>query len=271
MGRITGVRGDTVVREPSVVGDQNGTSAEHAQEILANELVNLAAKTFDTSRPVDEYQSVTSALTLEVLPEYEMDELIEAIVVVANPFTTSAANPGSQNQSNGTVGTQATPAAGTTITSQAVGAGTYTVQWSVQISTATATLANNFGLYNGATLVATSMNSLAVGTYPQPPVTMVLSAGATIAIKAIASETTATYVAQLITTLAQTPGNVAVPNVVTLQLGRRLWNIQMSDSGIVTIDGLGLRLNRNERRVLTQTVAGPLSLELTGHADMSGT
>jgi hypothetical protein len=158
MGRITGVRGDTVVRQSDtdVVGDQSQSSADAANEILVNELVNLASKTFDTSRPVDEYNSVTSATTLEVLPEYEMDELIECIII------------------------------------------------------------NAYGWQGSAT----------TGT----------------------------------------------ANVVTLQLGRRLWYINMSYStgGMVVLNGMNLRLDRSERRIITQTVAGPLSLELMGHADMQG-
>src|SRR5271166_3431456 len=95
MGRITGVRGDTVVRQSdtNVVGDQSQSSADAANEILVNELVNLSSKTFDSSRPVDEYQSATSALTLEVIPEYEMDELIESIVIVASSTAAGPAGP----------------------------------------------------------------------------------------------------------------------------------------------------------------------------------
>lgn len=103
-----------------------------------------------------------------------------------------------------TEGSVTSPAAGATITSQALAAGTYTVSWSVQLSgTLAAADANNFGLYNGATLVATSLNTATAGTYPQPTVTVVIpGGGATLAIKAIALGTVgAVYTAQLTQTL----------------------------------------------------------------------
>jgi hypothetical protein len=264
MGRIVGVRGDTVIREPDVVGDHSGNSEDHAQEILKNELINLAAKTFDASRPVNEYQSVSSATSLEVLPEYEMDELIEAIVVVANPYQTTIATSGT---TTGTTGTN--PAALSIITSQALAAGTYTVAWTAQLGgTPSAADANNFGLYLGTTQVAASLNGIVATTpYPQPTVTIVVPVGGgTVSVKNIAQPGgTPTYTAQL--TITQQ----LIANVVTLQLGRRLWNLSMAPNGIIELDGLALRLNRNERRIATQGPAGPLSLELTGHADMSGT
>jgi hypothetical protein len=49
---------------------------------------------------------------------------------------------------------------------------------------------NNFGLYNGATLLATSVNAGTVGTYPQAAVPVYLGAGATVAVKNIAIGTT---------------------------------------------------------------------------------
>jgi hypothetical protein len=152
MGRITGVRGDTVVREPDLVGDQAQSSADTANELLVNELVNLSSKTFDESRPVDEYQSLAAATAVEVLPEYEMDELIECIIIV-----------------------------------------------STRSDFKTPTL-----------------------------------------------------------------------NTLTLQLGNRTWTFTASEDGLVLINGMRMRLSRHDRRYLTQSVSGPLSLELTGHADMRG-
>lgn len=227
MGRITGVRGDTVIREPDMVDSHPGTSEEHAQEILANELINLAAKTFDTSRPVDEYQSVSSATTLEVLPEYEMDELIESIVVVANPFV------------SGPVPSQpAIPAS--TVAQQNVN--TYPVTVVISAGAITAVVVNGITVGTAAgTYTVPASGSISI-TYSVAP-TWVWSNG----------------------------GGLYVPNVITLQLGRRSWAFSMSGAGFIQLDGLALRLNRNERRVATQVVAGPLSLELTGHADMSGT
>jgi hypothetical protein len=116
-----------------------------------------------------------------------------------------------------TVGSQTSPAAGTTITSQALAAGTYAVSWSVQLSgTVSASDVNNFGLYNGVTLVATSLNSGATSTYSQPNLTVVIpGGGATLAIKAIATATTgAVYNAQLTTTLNGSTTNTTTYNTV---------------------------------------------------------
>lgn len=226
MGRITGVRGDVVVRTPDVVGDKSQSSEDAANELLVNELVNLASKTFDTSRPVDEGNSVTSATTLEVLPEYEMDELIESIVIVANPTTTSPAPVA-----------PAVPA--TTVAAQNVNSYPVTV-----VITAA-----------GATITGVVVNALTVG----------------------AAAGTYTVPAYGFISIAFTGGpptwawtNAGGPNVVTLQLGRRSWAFTMSLSGVVNLTGLKLRLDRSERRIVTQPVAGPLSLELMGHADMQG-
>ena len=64
--------------------------------------------------------------------------------------------------------TGANPAAGTTIASTNLAAGTYSVNWAVQLSGTVLTGdANNFGLYNGSELVATSVNAAEAGSYPQ--------------------------------------------------------------------------------------------------------
>jgi phage tail sheath protein FI len=83
--------------------------------------------------------------------------------------------------------TPANPAAETTIASLNLTAGTYSVNWTVQLSgTAAAGDANNFGLYNGTNLVATSANAGAAGTYPQSQESVTIPAnGATLAIKNI--------------------------------------------------------------------------------------
>jgi hypothetical protein len=234
VGRISTATDDTVVRQPAVVGNQPTTSQDHAQELLQNELVNLAAKVFDESRPVDEYQSVSSALTLEVLPEYEMDELIEAILIIGNAFV---AGPVPSTPNSGSV-------LATGVAQQNVN--TYPVQ--VVIGA------------NGATITNVSVNGITVGT-----------AAGTYTVPAFGA-ISVTYSVATPTWAWTNAGGSYVGNVVTLQLGRRSWVINLGlTGGVYNFNGLKLRLNRNERRVLTQTVAGPLSLELTGHADMSGT
>jgi hypothetical protein len=238
VGRISTATDDTVVRQPAVVGNQPTTSQDHAQEILQNELVNLAAKVFDSSRPVDEYQSVTGATQLEVLPEYEMDELIESITIVANPTQAGPANP-----------VPTTPNSGSVLASGVAQQNTNTYPVSVVIGA------------NGATITNVSVNGITVGT-----------AAGTYTVPAFGAISVTYTVATPTWVWSNASGTPAtIPNVVTLQLGRRLWNFSVSGSGLIHLDGIGLRLNRNERRIVTQPVSGPLSLELTGHADMSGT
>ena len=83
--------------------------------------------------------------------------------------------------------TGANPAAGTTIASTNLAAGTYSVNWAVQLSGTVLTGdANNFGLYNGSELVATSVNAAEAGSYPQSQESVTIpDAGATLAVKNI--------------------------------------------------------------------------------------
>lgn len=108
--------------------------------------------------------------------------------------------------------TSATPGAGTTVTSQALAAGTFLLSWTAVLQTAAAAGdANNFGLYNGATLLATSANAGATGTYPQAGATLYLGASATAAIKNIGAGTTGSvYNASLTVTPLMTGDNKGV-------------------------------------------------------------
>jgi hypothetical protein len=84
--------------------------------------------------------------------------------------------------------TSATPGGGTTVASQALAAGTYMLSWTAQLETAAASGdADNFGLYDGSTLLATSVNAGVIGSYPQAAVSACLGAGATVAVKNIAA------------------------------------------------------------------------------------
>ncbi len=108
-----------------------------------------------------------------------------------------------------TSGTVTTPAAGAVITSQVLGEGTYMVNWTVQLSGTLASPAdlNNFGLYLGATLLATANVPAAAGSYPQLPQTVVVPAGGgTVAIKAIGLATTGAIYTAVLVTAVGTPG-----------------------------------------------------------------
>lgn len=96
------------------------------------------------------------------------------------------------------------PAAGTTILSEPVPAGDWQVQWSVESGGTTGgNENNNYGLYQGATLLLQAENGTTAGQpYPQEAVTIeVPSAGSTIAVKNINVGTVgAIYEAQLVIT-----------------------------------------------------------------------
>lgn len=111
--------------------------------------------------------------------------------------------PPNGGASSTTSGSATSPGAAAVITSQALAAGTYAVQWTVVLSgTLGAGDANNLQLTNGATQVATSLNAGAAGTYGQQSATVVIpSGGATLAVKSIAAATVGgTYAAQLTAT-----------------------------------------------------------------------
>lgn len=101
------------------------------------------------------------------------DARSRALIVVAEP---AGANAPSFNPTPG----QATnPGPFTTIVSQFLPAGTYTANWEVMLrGTLTATDADNFQMFIGGTLIATSNNALNVGTvYAQEPVVFNVPAG----------------------------------------------------------------------------------------------
>jgi hypothetical protein len=76
-------------------------------------------------------------------------------------------------------GSVTSPAASQTILTVNAPPGTYTVPWSVTLAgTLAAADINNFGLYNGNTLVATSVNPDTAGTYVQTPQTFTVTAAA---------------------------------------------------------------------------------------------
>ena len=90
------------------------------------------------------------------------------VVIPAGVASYSAAGPATTT----TGSTTASPTAGLTATSQAVASGTFLLSWTATLQTAAAAGdVNNFGLYNGAVLVATSVNLGVVASYPQAAVT----------------------------------------------------------------------------------------------------
>ena len=125
--------------------------------------------------------------------------------VLTGDVTIPAGTPGYPAAGPGvtTTGTtSATPAAGTSVTSQTVGPGTFLVSWTAQLQAAAAAGdVNNFGLYNGAALLATSVNTATIASFPQPAVTAYLEANAAVAVKNIAiGSASSVYAASLTVT-----------------------------------------------------------------------
>lgn len=54
---------------------------------------------------------------------------------------------------------------------------------------------------------------------------------------------------------------------ITLQLGDRIWQLNIPATGILTIGYVGLILGRSDARILTPAAAGIFTLELMGIAD----
>jgi hypothetical protein len=105
--------------------------------------------------------------------------------------------------------TSATPGAGTTVTSQTAGPGSFLLSWTAQLQTAAAAGdANNFGLYNGAVLLATSVNAGTVASYPQAAIVTYLEASAAVvAVKNIGAGTAGSVYAATLTLTPMTAGD----------------------------------------------------------------
>lgn len=114
----------------------------------------------------------------------------------------SAENSGSADNSLANEGTATGPAAGATIASVVVPAGTYVVSWTVGYGAGAVAAAelNNMQLTGGPANVVALIPAVANQQQPQSQVT-ITTAGATIAVKAIGAATaTAVYEAQLVVT-----------------------------------------------------------------------
>jgi len=109
------------------------------------------------------------------------------VTVPAGASSYPAAGPATTTSAS----TSAAPGAGTTVTSQTLAPGNFLLSWTAVLQTAAAAGdANNFGLYNGAALLATSVNVGAVGTYPQAAASAYIgTAGTVVAVKNIGAGT----------------------------------------------------------------------------------
>jgi hypothetical protein len=130
--------------------------------------------------------------------------LTATTVIPAGVPSYSAAGPAAT--ASGT--TSATPGAGTTVTSQVLATGTFLLSWTATLQTAAAGGdANNFGLYNGVALLATSVNTGTVGAYPQAAVNVYLGGGATVSVQNIGAGTTGSVYKASLTVTPLTAGD----------------------------------------------------------------
>lgn len=134
--------------------------------------------------------------------------------------------------SHQTEGSATSPAAGATIASLVLPSGGWTLTWIVQVSgTVGAPEINNFQLFNGATLLDTSVNGNAVGVPYQQLASEVQIpvGGATVAVKNnVLATVGAVYAAQLVATPANLPAaQVQVPDF--LMHSGWAWGIQLGN------------------------------------------
>ena len=173
----------------------NVTLSQDAMNYVANvvndpdngsQLVNVSVPSTPLTTPV----AVTGVVGKTITPA-------TVAAVVGGSATATTVPDADGTITAGTI--PANSAARQSIVTSALDEGTYTVNWTVQLSgTAAGADENNFGLYNGNTRIAQSVNHAALGTYPQPPVTGVVipAAGGTVSVQNIA-ESSAVYTAQL--------------------------------------------------------------------------
>jgi hypothetical protein len=161
-------------------------------------------------------------------------------------------------QANGQV---AAPAANTSICSTVtIPAGTYTVNWTVELegTLAVGTDDNNFKI--GLLGTEVSVNPAIAGVYPQAPFEVTFpAAGGNITVR---------------NNLAGTAGSIyraqvtidGVNTVATLQLGPR--TIQLaSGGGLFNPNDLYIEMDHDDQVIMTVLPAQPCHLEIMGHAD----
>lgn len=226
----------------------------------------------DRTHRVDEYQvqslGPTSASTVTLQPEYEVSEIIEAIIVTG-PETSAV--QGNSICSN--VGQVTNPTAGTAIVTLAsVPAGQYQASVFADFNgTLAAGDLDNMQFQVGATVIRQlAANITSAGSAENAFVNSIITVppgGATLSVNAIAnaSGATAGYRAQIILT----PLTVNALPSFSLQLGKRYWTLLLPASGILPIAPVRFSLGRNDVRQLTSSVPGDWSLELCGYANFT--
>jgi hypothetical protein len=210
-----------------------------------------------TQVDIDIYRSESGATGIISLSD-QVRQPFKLTDIIAQWFATE---PGQSQVATGNTGVA--PAAGTVIVTGTLSqAGTYTLMWSVGLSgTATAADADNFGLYNGAILLAQSVNPGAVGVYPQETVVENLNLNQ-LTIKVIgAGSAAAVYEA----TLVQTP---EFNQTVTLTIGNDRTLILDPTAGqfVLSLTN-GMQVDNHSKIQLQISPAAPCFFEVLGSED----
>ena len=150
---------------------------------------------------------------------------------------------------------------GVIVTTAALNAEEYTVNWTVSLAGAAAGAdGNNFGLYAGATLIATSVNLGLAGEYPQQAVTYQLPQNTVFAVKAIGVGTAGvTYSAELDGSAA----NVVSTSVEFMDGSRIVGEASMLPGGATSANfgSLGMRIYTGlTLHVVSGTVRGTVNM-----------
>lgn len=130
-------------------------------------------------------------------------------------------------------GSVVAPAAGATIVTTApLGAGTYTVSWTVELAGAAAAAdANNFEILNGAAVVMVSENAGAAGQYQQVQVRLQVAQNSTISVKAVGAGTAGvTYTADVSVAPDELLGFTAELQAGNQNLGEAAADLQEADT-----------------------------------------
>jgi hypothetical protein len=132
--------------------------------------------------------------------------------VLTSNVTVPAGTPGYPAAGPGvttTAVTSAAPGAGTTVTTQSAGPASVLLSWTVALQTAAAAGdVNNFGLYNGAVLLATSVNTGTLASFPQAAVVTYLEGAATVVtVKNIGAGTAGSVYSATLTVTPMTSGD----------------------------------------------------------------
>jgi len=250
----------------TLIGDFEKTMAMGAA--LLNKLGSIENKLREDDFVIDMYGTdpggALGAISTRPVPTAaQLPRQYNGPIVIQTILATWQATPAGSGEISAQ-GTTATPGAAALIASiTPVVLGRYLVEWTVEVSGAAATTANNYNLVSPlGTVIERAVQPTAVGTYPQQnAIVNITSASQAISVATIAAEATGTITA-LITALL-----LAAPTSVTLQIADRVQQL-LPSAGVYNPQGLEIQIARDDDITLTCTPAVPCSLEIMGYADL---